>query len=138
MTRSVEFTVHGEAKPQGSKRHVGGGRMVESSKGLPLWRNAVSAAAALALDQVEFCEPMAGALCVEILFLRIRPKSTPKSVLYPVTAPDIDKLARAVLDACEGILYLNDKQVVRLRAEKDFGSSAKTHIAIHEVSGGRG
>jgi len=35
---AVEFFVAGAAAPQGSKRHVGGGRVIESSKAFAPWR----------------------------------------------------------------------------------------------------
>ena len=44
MTR-VEFTVLGVPAPQGSKRHVGRGVLVESSNALGPWRDAVAWAA---------------------------------------------------------------------------------------------
>lgn len=37
----IEITVHGLPAPQGSKRHVGRGVMVESSKNVKPWRSAV-------------------------------------------------------------------------------------------------
>ena len=37
----IWFFVPGVPAPQGSKRHVGNGRMVESSKDLPAWRHSV-------------------------------------------------------------------------------------------------
>jgi len=39
---AVEFFVAGAAAPPGSKRHVGGGRMIESSKALAPWRTQVA------------------------------------------------------------------------------------------------
>ena len=42
MTR--RFAVFGLPAPQGSKRHVGEGRMVESSKRVKPWRRQVAAA----------------------------------------------------------------------------------------------
>ena len=41
----VEFEVVGLPAAQGSKRHVGNGVMVESSKALKPWRSAVAEAA---------------------------------------------------------------------------------------------
>jgi len=38
----IWFEVPGIPAPQGSKRHVGGGRMVESSRSLPEWRASVA------------------------------------------------------------------------------------------------
>ena len=45
----IEFWVEGIPRPQGSKRHVGNGRMVEASKHTAGWRKAVSQAALAAL-----------------------------------------------------------------------------------------
>ena len=45
--------VLGTPAPQGSKRHVGGGRMVESSKLVGPWREAVKAAVAAAYPGLE-------------------------------------------------------------------------------------
>jgi crossover junction endodeoxyribonuclease RusA len=46
----VAFTVRGLPAPQGSKRHVGGGRMVESSANVKPWRADVRAAAEDAMN----------------------------------------------------------------------------------------
>ena len=39
---------------------------------------------------------------------------------HHTTAPDLDKLTRAVLDALTGVLYLDDKQVIELHARKQY------------------
>ena len=44
----VEIRVYGIPRPQGSKRHVGRGIMVESSRHVGQWRNDVMSAAATA------------------------------------------------------------------------------------------
>ena len=40
---------------------------------------------------------------------------------YVDRAPDLDKLERAALDALTGVLYLDDRQVARLSADKSWG-----------------
>ena len=48
----ITFHVSGTPAPQGSKRHVGGGRMIESSKKVEPWREAVArVASAHLLDE---------------------------------------------------------------------------------------
>jgi hypothetical protein len=44
----------------------------------------------------------------------------PSAPKYPATTPDIDKLARALLDALTGVLVLDDKQVVELTCRKSW------------------
>jgi Holliday junction resolvase RusA-like endonuclease len=43
---------------------------------------------------------------------------------YPTTKPDLDKLARAVLDALTGVYYLDDAQVVSLDLQKAYTHGA--------------
>lgn len=45
---------------------------------------------------------------------------------------DIDNVAKAVLDACNGIVYLDDVQVVSLHATKRFDSIASIHVCFKE------
>lgn len=128
----IEFTVYGQAVPQGSKRHVGHGIMVESSKGLGAWRTDVRAAAARYVE-IKDQKPLEGPLAMSVTFYRLRPKSAPKKRTHPDTRPDSSKLLRAVEDACEGILYLNDAQFCDTRVRKEFGDQACAVIAIWEI-----
>ena len=129
----IEFWVEGIPRPQGSKRHVGNGRMVEASKHTAGWRKAVSQAALAAFTG----EPIDGPVGVAIHFLFPRPKShyrTGKNAhLLRTGAPDcpttrnvgdIDKLARAVLDGISvtsgGRILQDDSFVQWLYAEKDW------------------
>lgn len=127
MSGPVQFVVVGIPKPQGSKKayadQQGNVRMTESG-GLAFaqWRNAVSA------EAKDVAEARGGgfdeAVEVSMSFMFAMPKSRPKKVraagVAPMTvAPDIDKLARAVLDAMQAAgLIKNDSQVTDLRARK--------------------
>ncbi|QKO02977.1 RusA-like Holliday junction resolvase [Gordonia phage TZGordon] len=120
MERRIVFYVPGHAAPQGSKRHVGGGRMIESSKRLKPWREDVHAAARRAFAASRF-EPFTGPVDVRLDFIMPRPKSAPKTKQIPaVKRPDVDKLARAVLDALTGVAFADDSQVVELHARKQL------------------
>ena len=55
-----KFTVHGLPAPQGSKRHVGKGVMVESSKYVKPWREAVKAETAELFEPHERSERTQG------------------------------------------------------------------------------
>jgi len=116
----MRIEVAGIPAPQGSKRHVGGGRMVESSRAVGPWREAVRAETQRARDGETFGsdEPVV----VDILFHLPRPKSAPKRVTWPVKRPDLDKLVRAVLDGLvAGGALADDSQVVCLTVSKQFG-----------------
>lgn len=130
---SVEFFVPGKPAPQGSKRHVGRGIMVESSKAVGPWRERVALAAATALGGRPMF-PRGEALCVAIEFVMPRPSGTPKSYTPPaVKRPDADKLVRACLDAITDVLIHDDSAVVELHAHKRLAGVDETpgaHLII--------
>ena len=66
-------------------------------------------------------ELLTSALEVQLDFFLLRPKSLPKKIRYHTKKPDIDNLAKSVLDSLEGIIYVNDAQVISLRVTKDYG-----------------
>lgn len=112
----TSFFTPGTPRPQGSKRHVGNGRMIEMSKGLPEWRSALIITARSAHRG----EPITGPVTVHVVFVFPRAKALKDKPAPPHTsAPDTDKLCRAVGDALEqaGVLG-NDSQITRWVAEK--------------------
>jgi Holliday junction resolvase RusA-like endonuclease len=93
----LAFAAYGTPAPQGSKRHVGHGVMVESSKAVKPWREAVLHAALDALPLP--WEPLDGPLAVRMVFTVARPKAARKRDVAPCRTPDLSKLARATEDA---------------------------------------
>ena len=116
----MRFFVAGVPAPQGSKRHVGRGVLIESSKQLKPWREDIRQSALGALGR-DYAFPD-GPVGVSLLFWLPRPKSHPKTRrTLPTTRPDIDKLARAVLDALTSAgIYGDDSQVTWLVLEKRY------------------
>ncbi len=137
----IEFTVPGDAAPQGSKRAVrlrnGRTVLLESSKRLKPWRALVSLAAAEAWAQ----PPCAGPVEVEVDFDFVRPKShlTTKGALRS-GAPafpgriDLDKILRSLNDGMTGIVYLDDSQIVSIIARKGYGPQARTFVRIRPLT----
>jgi len=116
-TPSVTFQVIGTPAPQGSKRHVGRGILIESSKKVGPWREAVAHAAADALSDGSaraFDTPVR----VTMLFYLARPKRKPKWP-QPGTRPDLSKLVRSTEDALvQAGLIQDDALIVSLSASK--------------------
>jgi crossover junction endodeoxyribonuclease RusA len=114
----VELFVPGRPAPQGSKRHVGGGILVESSKAVAPWRTTVAWHAA----QAHQGAPLDGPLAVHVGFVMPRPAALPKRKATPAHTkrPDIDKLARAVLDALSGVVWRDDSQIDDLHPTKRY------------------
>lgn len=123
----LEVFVPGRPAPQGSKRHVGNGVMIESSKHVGTWRDDVRAALTDDLGQPRhrFGDV---AVAVGLVFVMPRPASTPKRRTPPaIRKPDIDKLARAILDALTSAgVVADDARVVDLHACKRLADLDET------------
>ncbi len=123
--------VEGRPAPQGSKNaYVRGGRpiMVEASKYLPEWREAVKLAAKLAMhDQLDY-SAFTSPVRLEVSFFIERP-AKPVHELYPGSKPDLDHLIRAVGDSLTqaGVLA-DDSLIVEVFAKKLWtGSTTDTY-----------
>lgn len=142
--RQVELLVTGKPAPQGSKTVSPSGGMWESSKAVGPWREAVRAETQRAIS-----EPFPGAVLVTLVFRMQRPKGhyrtgknshllRDNAPAYPASKPDVDKLARAVLDGLtEGGAWKDDGQVVYLTAAKKYVSPAGCMITIGEMEEGQ-
>lgn len=131
MVEPVQFFVSGTPRAQGSKRHVGHGIMVEMSKDLGPWRQAIAseASAIRSLERKQFTVPVQ----VQFVFWFKRPQSHLRTGKYAgdvkltapkwqSSAPDVDKLCRAVGDALTiSGLILDDRLIARIHAEKRYG-----------------
>jgi crossover junction endodeoxyribonuclease RusA len=95
--------------------------MIDASKGLKEWRNAVTREARKHCD----LQPDAD-IYLRLMFLFARPKNhfnkrgvKPNAPLRPRNV-DVDKLARAVCDALTGVAYKDDRQICVLLAERQY------------------
>jgi crossover junction endodeoxyribonuclease RusA len=127
----ITIEVRGLPAPQGSKRHVGHGIMVESSKAVGPWREAVRAETQRAMRWNG--GTLEGPVRLGVIFGLPRPKghygtgrnadqvklSAPH---FPAGRPDLDKLLRALLDGLTaGGAWVDDAQVAIISALKKYG-----------------
>ena len=138
----LDFFVPGDPAPQGSKRYLGDGRMVESSKRVAPWRADIrSVAEAVMKPRHEAL--WAAPVYVQLDFYLSRPKShygtgrnaqkIKESAPKWPGRPDVDKLARAVLDALTGLVIADDSTVVELRASKSYGRRPGVAVLVEEM-----
>jgi len=143
----IEFTVHGEAKPAGSKRafrnqHTGRIQLVDASgkKGAN-WRARVAHEAKEAMNGRPLLD---GPLVLKAMFVRARPKShygtgknkdvlKPTAPAWPTTRPDTTKLLRAVEDSLSSVIYHDDSQIVTQIATKVYGDPPRVEIIVTEL-----
>jgi Holliday junction resolvase RusA-like endonuclease len=128
----ITIRVLGTPGPQGSKRHVGGGRMVESSKKVAPWRDAVRADAVEAAHECGLAT-LDQPLVVDMVFTTVRPASHYRAgrnahllrdtaPARPSGMPDLSKLARSTEDALTMAgIWRDDARVV------EYGRLAKVY-----------
>ncbi len=55
--------------------------------------------------------------------------------LHPTKKPDLDNVAKLVLDSLNTIAYQDDSQIVRLVVEKHYSDNPRVEIRLEEVYG---
>jgi Holliday junction resolvase RusA-like endonuclease len=155
----LAVTVYGDAKTKGSvSAHLvtrGDGSIVTRPNGRPMvikhddtgakgkqWLGTVAQAVAVAMsEQGMSMVPAKVPVVLEMVFFRPRNVShygtgrnaellKDSAPALPAVKPDIDKLARAILDALKGIAWHDDGQVTGAPAWKEFGTPARVELRV--------
>lgn len=135
----IEFTVAGEPVAQGRPRFSARGSFVKAydpakSKDYKAYVKLVAAAAM----NERSLKPLDGAISVDIKAFVSVPKSKSKKFreaaliweIRPTKKPDCDNIAKILLDAMTGIVYEDDKQIVKLSVEKYYDEVPRVEVAI--------
>jgi len=135
--REIRFVVHGTPVPQGSTRAFipkGWKRAIITTDNTKLkpWRQQVSGTAA-SLDVEAFPAHVPVTVTLDFYFARPKTASVKKRPGM-TTKPDVDKLIRACFDACKGILFHDDAQIVSVAARKFYCEPERVEIVISESS----
>lgn len=120
---AITITVHGLPAPQGSKKHLGNGVMVESSKKVKPWRQDVKHAALAITEALPGWTVLDGPLAVAMTFTFDRPKGHYRTgrnahllrdgaPTRPAGMPDLSKLVRSTEDALTGVVWKDDGRIV--------------------------
>lgn len=132
MTNSFSFLVPGEPVGQGSMRHIGNGRMIAANdKKLKAWRSAVVVAIKMEYSHLERIVQFDGPTRLRVQFCIEKPKTVKRE--YPTTPYDLDKLVRAIGDACtDSGLVTDDAIFVELEASKIYkpGCPFGAHVSL--------
>jgi len=133
----VSFIIPGECVPQARPRFQAtryGVHTYEPEKCRKYKERVKACAMAAMRDRV----PMGGAIGVLIRTYRHYPKRMTKEQrkhpedMPPVTRPDVDNLAKAVLDGMNGICYMDDAQITTLTVSKEYGEEPYVRVEIWE------
>ncbi|MBM3292225.1 RusA family crossover junction endodeoxyribonuclease [Candidatus Bathyarchaeota archaeon] len=112
----VFFTIKGDPVPKARARTVrkGGRTWSFTPKKVAEWEKIIKNEA-----KKNFNNPFSGPVMVSMIFYISRPASRRKDIWVPTT-PDLDNLEKAVLDALNGVAYIDDRFVVGKNAQKKY------------------
>ena len=139
MTLVVTFTVDGDPVPKGRPRFARRGQFVQTytdSKTLEYETHV----AMRARHAIGSSEPLKGALSV-FLYLRYAvPESYTKkrkeACLLGLEFPkriDLDNVYKSITDAMNGIVYVDDSQIVEAHIKKVYAETAGANIMVQEL-----
>lgn len=112
-----EFTVHGKPRGKGRPRMTKRGHVYTPAT----TREYEELIQKFYNEAFPDAKPLTGALAMQLNIFDRLPKGTPKKVVassYTVK-PDIDNVAKAVLDGLSGHVFMDDAQIVDLHVKKE-------------------
>jgi Holliday junction resolvase RusA-like endonuclease len=132
-SREIHMVVLGTPEPQGSMRNftikrTGQTVTTSDNKRMKPWRQQVGWIAREAMKGLPMFEREPVSLHVNFIFAP--PKKLKKGQWAKTTRPDVDKLARAILDSLTGIVYRDDSQVISLDVHKMYDAPPRAEIAL--------
>jgi Holliday junction resolvase RusA-like endonuclease len=123
MPQMLTFRVDGEPIAQPRHRIASRGRFatayIPKGHAIHAWKYAIEEAARLEAERVGWVPLKNEPLAISMSFHFSRPRSNKTE--WHTQRPDLDNLAKAVLDALHGIAFLDDSAVLNLRLRKGWG-----------------
>ena len=60
-------------------------------------------------------------------------KRAAEGKIKPCKKPDSDNIAKAILDALNGVAYYDDSQIVELTIKKEYGEAARVEVELNAI-----
>jgi len=135
MTK-VEFTIPGKAKAKGRPRMTRRGRVFTPQDTID-YENYIRVCYQQERGEV-FLE---GPLCAQVIVYHKIPKAMPKykqvkaldGTMLPTMKPDLDNVAKVVLDSLNNVAYSDDSQIVILHVERHYALKPKVVVMLEEL-----
>jgi Holliday junction resolvase RusA-like endonuclease len=139
MTFMLHFHIDGDPVPKGRPKFtsIAGFMRTYTPKKTVDYELTVRAAAKAAMGPTDLLETPVGVY----LYIRLPiPKSHSKKRKdaclsgqeKPIKKPDIDNLAKSILDGMNGVIWKDDSQIVSLHVTKVYASGAGVDVLIKE------
>ena len=139
MTFMTMFMVYGEPVGKGRPRFAKRGNFVSTytPQKTKTYEDEIRMMASAAMGSSEPLEtPVTVAIYIRVgipkSFSKQKRKDALANIERPTKKPDIDNIAKCFLDAMNGIVYLDDKQVVSLHITKEYAETPAVDVMVKE------
>lgn len=139
MTFMVQFHIDAEPVPKGRPKFskVGGFMRAYTPKATSDYESIVRATAQQAMGSTDPLETPVGVyLYIRLPIPQSHSKKRQEACLSglekPIKKPDIDNLAKSVLDGMNGIVWRDDSQIVSLHVTKVYASGSGVDVLVKE------
>ena len=139
MTLMLQFHIDGDPVPKGRPkfRKVGGFVSTYSPKKTVAYEEVVRQAAKSAMGPTDLLETPVGVylyirLPVPQSYTKKRREACLSGQEKPTKKPDIDNLAKSILDGFNGVIWKDDSQIVSLHVTKVYSSGSGVDVLIKE------
>lgn len=133
----IEFTVPGDPVGKGRPRafRAGAGIRMHTPEKTARYENLVAMSAQQAMAGRA---PLDGPVALELRIVTTPPASWSQrkrlqaldGAIYPTVKPDCDNVLKVIADACNGIVFGDDKQVTDVVIRKRYGVSAHALVRV--------
>ena len=139
MTMIIVYSVYGEPIGKGRPRFAKRGNFVSTytPQKTKTYEDEIRLMAKAAMGGSEPLEtPVTVAIYIRVgipaSFSKQKRKDALANILKPTKKPDIDNIAKCFLDGMNGIVYLDDKQVVSLHITKVYAETPAVEVMVKE------
>ena len=134
----ITFCVPGQPQGKGRARSTKSGRHYTPAKTVAYERLIAQCAAEAMGDWQVITGPaechVIAVFGVPASWSKKRREAALQWVDYPTVKPDGDNIAKAVKDALNGLVWIDDSQVVDLRVKKVYGSWPRLDVTVGELT----
>jgi Holliday junction resolvase RusA-like endonuclease len=139
MTLMVNFCVFGEPVGKGRPRFARQGGFVKTytPKKTANWEQEIAQAAKQAMgSQAPLDTPVALSVrvykTIPVSWSKAKRQQAESNAMKPIGKPDLDNYIKAIMDAGNGILWVDDSQVCELHSVKSYGSP-RIEVTVMEI-----
>ena len=142
MTFMTMFTVYGEPVGKGRPRFAKRGNFVSTytPQKTKTYEDEIRMMAKAAMGSTELLEtPVTVAIYIRVgipsSFSKQKRKDALANIEKPTKKPDADNILKCFLDAMNGIVYIDDKQVVNIHLTKVYAETPAVEVLVKEDLG---